>query len=261
MRAGALSASLPCLRDVHAKAVASEIRPDRAQDRGLVVDERGSARPSAASPHASPRRIARRSMGSVKGNTAPPSGRFRTEMRPPCASTRPRATASPSPVPRGARAGAPRKNGSKSRSIASSAMPGPSSATSTTARRACDAAQTTMRRAGRRVTHRVLDEIGEDLVDLDVVQRHRREVVWTAPRADASCVTGRRRPTTSSISAARSYQLRSGRSVPDSMRDRSSRLPTMRLRRRASCSMSERNSRARRRSRARRSAAGCPPKR
>ena len=38
-------------------------------------------------------------MGRVKANAAPPSGRLRALMRPPCASTSPFATASPRPVP------------------------------------------------------------------------------------------------------------------------------------------------------------------
>src|SRR6185312_2102627 len=65
--------------------------------------------------------------GSVTRTVSPPPGVSNAPIRPPIASAKPRATASPSPTP-GCRSPT-RSNGSKMRSFSSSGTPGPWSAT------------------------------------------------------------------------------------------------------------------------------------
>src|SRR5438309_1499468 len=150
MRLGAFERFATRNRDLDAKASVAQIRTDGADDRRLVVNEQDAGAGGRAHGVAAVARVpAGLSIGRVKRNTAPPSVRLRTEMRPPCASTRPRATASPSPVPRGVPPDAPRKNGSKTRPSASFGTPGPSSDTSTTASAPATSALITMADPGR----------------------------------------------------------------------------------------------------------------
>src|SRR5438309_10523858 len=113
MRLGALERFATRNRDLDAKASASQIRANGPDDRWLVINDQDAGAGGRTHRAAAVARVlAGRSTGRVNRNTAPPSARFRTEMRPPCASTSPRATASLSPVPRGVPPDAPRKNGS-----------------------------------------------------------------------------------------------------------------------------------------------------
>src|SRR5438874_533440 len=84
------------------KAVASEVGLHGATDGRLVVDDQDARAGRAA--HAGPLRAAvitggNSPSGRVNAKRVPPSGRFSAQIRPPCASTNPLATASPRPVP------------------------------------------------------------------------------------------------------------------------------------------------------------------
>src|SRR5512142_3120766 len=85
------------LGHIDAEAASFEVRSEGPYDRGLVVDDE-DARAGDAHVRAAACRGSSRS-GSVNRNAAPPATRFSARMRPPCASTSPRATARPSPVP------------------------------------------------------------------------------------------------------------------------------------------------------------------
>ena len=81
-----------------------------------------------------PSRLGRGSPGSVKQTRAPPPSRSSAQIRPPCASTRPRAIASPSPAPRDEREWSPRQKRSNMRARASASRPSPVSSTATAPR-------------------------------------------------------------------------------------------------------------------------------
>src|SRR5262249_6672195 len=115
----------------------AEVDPQRAQDGRLVVDDehpghgpagRGAPCPEPRGP--GPRGTDRSApaAGSVPRTVSPPPGVSNAPIRPPIASAKPRATASPSPTP-GCRSPT-RSNGSKMRSFSSSGTPGPWSTTS-----------------------------------------------------------------------------------------------------------------------------------
>src|SRR6185312_10016519 len=129
----------------------AEVDPQRAQDRGLVVDDEDPRhdpgdredredpgdredREDSGDPEGSDDREASSAdrspiaAGSVTRTVSPPPGVSNAPIRPPIASAKPRATASPSPTP-GCRSPT-RSNGSKMRSFSSSGTPGPWSATS-----------------------------------------------------------------------------------------------------------------------------------
>src|SRR5207244_11416010 len=101
------------------EAVAAQVRAERAQDRGLVVDDQHAG---AAFGH---RGTAPTSSGSVMTKRAPVPGPASTQMRPPCAPPSRPAIARPRPAPfTGARS--PRRkrwNGANTVSRSSPAMP------------------------------------------------------------------------------------------------------------------------------------------
>ena len=99
------------------------------------------------------------------------------------------------------------------------------------------------RRAGRRVFDRILAQVGQHLGDLDVVEPG-QGADRVRPRSESGVRVdwARSRPPTSSISSARSYHSRSGRRAPPSIRERSSRLVTIRVSRSVSSSIASRKS-------------------
>ena len=90
-------------------AGAAQARPQRAQDLLLVVDDEDARRRSAGTS-------AGATTGSASTNVAPCPSRDSAQTRPPFASAKPRAIASPSPAPRPSPLRAPRWKGSKIRS-------------------------------------------------------------------------------------------------------------------------------------------------
>ena len=87
------------------------------------------------------------SIGNVKENMLPLPGSLSTQMRPPCASTMPRAMARPSPVPRPA-VRCDCQNRSKTRGCSSSGIPTPVSVTVTSTNGAVIRALTVIRPPG-----------------------------------------------------------------------------------------------------------------
>src|SRR5439155_6548699 len=98
----ALQRLLAVLRRLDLEVVPREVRAHGPQDGRLIVDNQ-DARAGGAAHARAPSSCAGVSAasGNVNRKRAPPPGRFSAQMRPPCASTRPRTTASPTPVPRG----------------------------------------------------------------------------------------------------------------------------------------------------------------
>ena len=153
-------------------------------------------------------------------------------MRPPCASTRPlrdrQAEAEARPV-----AAFRRPRGRTARTGAAAPRPGcpargprPSTCTSPFARRA--ATSNLRARAARTWSHSRSGWTGPGRSPRSPATRRQVVRYLRSPRCGArSC--GRSRPRTSSTSAPTSYQPLSGRRLPPSMRERSSRLPTMRF--------------------------------
>jgi hypothetical protein len=97
---------LPRFRALNLEPMGREVGADHAKDGGLVIDdENASARLPAHDATVSRDEGVASSIepgldrGSVKATTLPRAGRASTQIRPPCASTRPLATASPRPVP------------------------------------------------------------------------------------------------------------------------------------------------------------------
>ncbi len=172
-------------------------------------------------------------------NRAPPPARFSAHTRPPCASTRPFTIARPSPRPLGL--GRPSEHPVEGLEQVGQCRGG--NARAAIGHGDGDAARRLAHLdrdlgVGLTVLGGIFDQVVDHLTDLDRVEPHRRQVVRNV---DVQPVAARSpavsRSTTSSSSMPRSCQLFSGRSLPPSMRDRSSRLPTRRLSRSASSSI------------------------
>src|SRR5260221_69339 len=93
---------LPGPGECDAEPATPEIRAHRAKEGRFVIDHEDMRAgwlfhrvPASAAVRAG------KASGNVNRNVAPPSARFAAVMRPPCASTRPRAIARPSPTPPG----------------------------------------------------------------------------------------------------------------------------------------------------------------
>ena len=97
---GGLEAALPGVCHLHPKAMALKVVGDGAADRRIVLDDQHPR----AVVHEGSSASGRGGDGMLKAKRAPPSGRFSAQIRPPWASTRPRATARPRPLPRTASA-------------------------------------------------------------------------------------------------------------------------------------------------------------
>ena len=89
---------LPGRGPLHPKVVLAQVGLHGANERRLVVHHQNPR--AAALAHVTGLSTASPS-GKEKVKRAPPPGRFSTQIRPPCASTRPLATASPRPRPAG----------------------------------------------------------------------------------------------------------------------------------------------------------------
>src|SRR5262245_61701761 len=107
---------LAARRELHVVAARTQVRPERAQDLRLVVDDE-DARHSAA-----------RSRVTI---VSPPPGVLSTSISPPIASTNPFATARPSPTPSSGLESPSCWNGMNSRSTSAAGTPGPWSTTRT----------------------------------------------------------------------------------------------------------------------------------
>ena len=144
--------------------------------RTLPPGRAGSGSPAARSRAAGP---SVPTTGSVTTNEAPPPGATPAVIVPSCASTMPRQTARPMPVP--PPAGLVVKNGSKIRLRTSSGMPGPLSCTvirSWPWRRSCSAAMVELPRAAP-ADHRLLgvgDQVGQHLGQLIRIGHGLRQV-------------------------------------------------------------------------------------
>src|SRR5437867_12153632 len=116
----------PRLRRPHLESVGGQVPLQRPRDPGLIRNHEDAR--AAGSAHArlgispdAPSAVS----GRANAKQAPPSGLFSAQIRPPCASTMPFATARPSPMPSD-RPGLPgRLNGSNRRESASSEIPEP----------------------------------------------------------------------------------------------------------------------------------------
>src|SRR5439155_6258652 len=108
----------------------AEVDPQRAQDGRLVVDDEDPRHDPGDRDGRAESSSDRSSLaaGSVTRTVSPPPGVSNAPIRPPIASAKPRATASPRPTP-GWRSPT-RSNGSKMSSFCSSGTPGPRSTTS-----------------------------------------------------------------------------------------------------------------------------------
>ena len=169
--------SLGRVGGVHLVARAAEARPQCAQDLRLVVDDE-----DAGSGHAGTRARAS-ATGSASTKVAPCPSCDSTQTRPPFASAKPRAIASPSPAPRAGPLSEPRWKGSKMRSAS----------LRRDSRTVVDDAHEHLgaglphlhanRLVGRRVAQCVLDEVGYDPLDLvGVGVDERRVVAGARPR-------------------------------------------------------------------------------
>ncbi len=116
-RAASVERRLARRREVDLVAAAAQVHAERPQDLRLVVDDqhRGSFGAAVA--------------GSSTIIVSPPPGVSSTASSPPMASTKPRATASPSPTPSPVLRSPSRWNGWNTRRARSAAMPGPRSTT------------------------------------------------------------------------------------------------------------------------------------
>src|SRR5438552_14121060 len=102
-----IEALIAGIDELDLEAVRREVRLQSAHDAGFVFDHEDPRAPPtgvrldgarhAVSFFSARVSVSGRSTGTVKTKRAPPPSRFSTRMRPPCATTRPLATASPSP--------------------------------------------------------------------------------------------------------------------------------------------------------------------
>ena len=208
--------SRPCRPRSRRRAGSSAARAGSAARRR----RRARAGRSRSDPHLGADRGQRRAT-----NVAPWPARDSTATRPPFASAKPRAIASPRPAPAAPPLRVPRWNGSKISSRSSGGTPGPWSMTRTTASDGVAATLHAHRLAGRRVLQRVLDQVHEHAPDLARVDAHRRRVVGqrdldaAAPRRRARRARRRRGRRAAQSSC-------SGGAAPACSRERSSRFPT-----------------------------------
>ena len=148
------------LGEVDVVAACAEVGRERAQDLGLVVDDE-DARHSAARSRAT--------------MVSPPPGVSSASISPPIASTKPFATARPSPTPSLWPESPSRWKGLNSRSRSARGTPGPAVDDAHVDDAVDDAGGHARRRAGRREADRVRDHVGERALEQAAIGEHARE--------------------------------------------------------------------------------------